>query len=185
MKPKIDNVRNLSSLSEDLEIIRKAMFDRNDSECAIIGASYIDKCLSNIIFNRLRSIGEEFLLKQLFDYEHGAFSTYSSRNKIVHSLKIIDDRTKNDIRSIGYIRNRFAHDYLAITFSDEEIKRYCCELKLWEKHFYPTKVKRYNLEKHNGESELLKEIFVYSAFNSMQTLLTKGHLKKILYSDYY
>lgn len=182
---KENEIINISALSSDMEIIIKAMKDGKDSECAIIGASYIDKCLCNVLYNKIPIEDKAFILKSLFLNEQNPLGTYSSRNKILYALKLIDDKTFNDIKNIGYIRNKFAHNYLVTVFSNSEVTGYCNKLTLWENHFHKHSVNEINSTKPNLTNDVLKQIFIYSSINIMQKLVADGLIIKLLGEDYY
>ena len=166
------DIIDINSLSKDLQIIIKAMLDGKDSECAIIGASYIDKCLYNFLYNNIPTLNKKFILEDLFAIELGPLGNYSSKNKICYAFNFIDEKIYYDIKNIGIIRNRFAHNYLITLFSDKDVAKYCARLTLWENHFTYYKIEEINSMKPKLTNDILKQIFVYSSIDIMQKLVS-------------
>jgi DNA-binding MltR family transcriptional regulator len=54
--------------------------------------------------------------------------TYGSRVSLAYCLGLIGKTVRDDLRLVGKIRNRFAHD-LNVTFGDDPIRSWCLSLK--------------------------------------------------------
>lgn len=179
------DIIDISSLSNDSQFIIRAMFDGKDSECAIIGASYIDKCLYNLLYNNIPLGDKKFIEDILFQVDQGPLGNYSARNKICYALKLFNEEIYKEIKNIGCIRNRFAHNYLVANFSDSDVIKFCNKLMLWERRFPPFEVKKINDLKPNLSNEISRKIFIYSSITVIEEILTKGLINRVLGEDYY
>jgi DNA-binding MltR family transcriptional regulator len=54
--------------------------------------------------------------------------TYGARCDLVYLLGLINNDLHKDLKTIGKIRNEFAHSHLKMTFKDENIKKLCKKL---------------------------------------------------------
>jgi len=85
--------------------------------------------LPSDILSRLHKA--DALHKKLFQ-GHGPFSGFANRIDVARSLGLIDDRIRSDLKDIGWIRNRFAHQMAAcrteLSFETREIASKCREL---------------------------------------------------------
>ena len=54
--------------------------------------------------------------------------TYGSGVKMIYCLGLIDKTVRDDLKLIGKIRNKFAHDLYA-SFEDEQINSWCRQLR--------------------------------------------------------
>ena len=105
--------------------------EENDRAIAIIGPAFLDFLLGSILTEFL--VEDEKEVKRLLEPE-GPLSTYGSRVTISYCLGFIGDIVKSDLRLIGKIRNRFAHD-LRADFSDPQISQWCKALR-WHREFF-------------------------------------------------
>jgi DNA-binding MltR family transcriptional regulator len=109
------------------------LFDYNeesDRAVAIVGPAFLDFLLGNILTEFL--VDDEKEVNGLLQPE-GALSTYGSRVTACYCLGLIGEIVRSDLRLVGKIRNRFAHDLYA-TFSDPKINGWCRALR-WHKEF--------------------------------------------------
>lgn len=107
----------------------------DDRTIVIVGASFIDYVLEHI----LRSFfpNEETEVDTLLTPEQ-ALGTYGSRVRMIFCLGFIDKIVKDDLKLIGKIRNKFAHDLYA-SFDDNQIKSWCHQLR-WHREATLTEV---------------------------------------------
>ena len=54
----------------------------------------------------------------------GPMGTYSGRIRAAYCLGLLRKPVRDDLRLVGKIRNRFAHD-LAASFADQQISSWC------------------------------------------------------------
>lgn len=106
------------------------MFEReeNDRAIAIIGGTFLDTLLEDILVNFL--VDDEKEVQRLLQYDQ-PMGTYGSRISAAYCLGFIGKVIRDDLRLVGKVRNRFAHD-LKASFNDEPIQSWCSLLK-WHK----------------------------------------------------
>ena len=119
----------LNSLAEFQKLF--SYEEPNDLAIVIVGGSFLDTLLENILVEFFPEDDKE--VEGLFEYNY-PLGTYSAKIKITYSLGLIEKAVKNDLKLIGKIRNRFAHD-LNTSFNDENIIAWCKELKWHEFSF--------------------------------------------------
>lgn len=95
---------------------------------AIIGATFLDQLLENILINFM--VEDEKEIKRLIGID-GALGTYSSRVTATYCFGLISKTVRDDLRIVGKIRNRFAH-HLEASFDTEPIRDWCFSLKWHE-----------------------------------------------------
>lgn len=122
---------------ETLSALSKALYDASgkeekpedqtsmaDLQIVIMCTSFIEHSLATLIKTILVETSENSLLdpiKPLGPLEARAVAAYS--------LGLISDGLRDEIKKIGVIRNRFAHNFLNITFEDNMISQLCDNLK--------------------------------------------------------
>jgi len=109
------------------------LFDYEDPSAravAIVGAAFLDTLLSEALTNFL--VNDKKEVSKLLRPD-GPLGTFGSRITACYCLGLIGDIVKNDLRLVGKIRNRFAHDIRA-DFADDQIKNWCKSLS-WHKEF--------------------------------------------------
>lgn len=102
----------------------------NDRAIAVIGGAFLDTLLLITLHNFLPENDKEVI--GLFE-NNNPLATYSSRIKMTYCLGLIDRLIKDDLKLIGKIRNKFAHD-LNASFSNDDVGSWCKALK-WHKVF--------------------------------------------------
>ena len=69
----------------------------------------------------------------LLTYEK-PLGTYSNKVRMVYCLGLIEKMVMQDLKLLGKIRNRFAHD-LRVSFGDKDISGWCRQLK-WHREVF-------------------------------------------------
>ena len=107
-----------------------AMFaaDTNERSIALVGATFLDTTLEDILRNFL--VDDEKEVTRLLEPDQ-VLGTYGSRTTVVYCLGLIPKIIRDDLRLVGKIRNRFAHD-LNASFDDDPIRSWCLSLKWHE-----------------------------------------------------
>jgi len=95
---------------------------------AIIAATFLDSILEHTLINFL--VDDEKEVRKLLGYDQ-AMGTFSSRITAMYCLGLICKTVRDDLRTIGKIRNRFAHE-LGASFDVEPIRGWCLGLKWHE-----------------------------------------------------
>ena len=105
--------------------------EQNDRAIAIVGAAFLDTILEHILTAFF--VDDEKEVKELLQPEK-PLGTYGGRTRMVYCLGLINQVVRDDLRLVGKIRNKFAHDLYA-SFADEKIKAWCMALK-WHRIAY-------------------------------------------------
>lgn len=95
---------------------------------AIIGGAFLDSILENTLRNFM--VDDEKETKRLVSFD-GAMGTYSNRTTAAYCLGLICKTVRDDLRVVGRIRNKFAHQ-LEASFDTEPIREWCFSLKWHE-----------------------------------------------------
>jgi hypothetical protein len=104
-----------------------SMINESDNACVINGAAFLDAVLAGIIDRRLRDSDAKRRLMS----PDGALGTYGARVDLAYCLKLIEKSRYDDLKTIGRIRNRFAHSFYSLDFNEHEIRQLCDNLKEW------------------------------------------------------
>jgi DNA-binding MltR family transcriptional regulator len=104
------------------------LFDYNevsDRAVAIVGPAFLDTLLSDILTEFM--VDDDSEVKKLLQLD-GPLGTYGSKVTACYCLGLLGPVVTADLRLVGKIRNRFAHD-LRANFSDTKISQWCKQLK--------------------------------------------------------
>lgn len=103
---------------ESLNALLSELGEETDRGACLVGASYIDEELEEIIsaFTIDRIDPEE-----LFGGPAAPISTFSSKSLVAYSLGLITETEYSEITLIRRIRNEFAHSWEDIDFETESI----------------------------------------------------------------
>ena len=109
------------------------LFDYKDSDraVAIIGPAFLDTLLRDILIEFM--VEDDREVSKLLQPE-GPLGTYGSRVTACYCFGLIGKIVTADLRLVGKIRNRFAHDIRA-DFSDQKISQWCRALR-WHKEAF-------------------------------------------------
>lgn len=99
--------------------------EKNDRALAIVGAAFLDTLLEHILITFLVDDPKE--VAELLRYDQ-PLGTYGNRTRAAYCLGLVNNTIRDDLRLVGKIRNRFAHDLYA-TFEDQQIADWCVALK--------------------------------------------------------
>jgi hypothetical protein len=97
----------------------------NERAAAIVGAAFLDTLLENILTNYF--VDDEKEIRNLLKTDR-PIGTYGSRTSVAYCLGLIGAIVRDDLRLVGKIRNRFAHD-LHASFNDDPIRSWCLSLR--------------------------------------------------------
>ncbi len=102
--------------------------EASDRAVAIVGPAFLDTLLGDILIefmvDDIREVNE--LLKP-----DGPLGSWGNRVRVCYCLGLIGEIVTADLKLVGKIRNRFAHDIRA-GFSDPTISQWCQQLR-WYK----------------------------------------------------
>jgi len=103
----------------------------DDRAIVIIGAAFIDTILEHILIEFLPE--DEVEVLKLLSY-NGPLGAYGNKVRMIYCLGLLEKIVFDDLKLIGKIRNKFAHN-LSVSFEDIDIKKSCMELK-WHKEYF-------------------------------------------------
>jgi hypothetical protein len=112
----------------DLQSLYDTFQGESDRGAAIVGAAYLEARLAELcaaFFTDDARKGDGSL-------KRGPLDSYAKRVTLAHWMGLISDDEHHDLRTIGKIRNRFAHKGHALSFSDSTIEADCAGLRLWK-----------------------------------------------------
>lgn len=103
----------------------------DDRAIVIIGSTFLETILEHILIEFLPEGEKEVDVLLSYDKPLG---TYSNKVRMLYCLGLIEKKVMNDLKLIGKIRNRFAHN-LSVSFTDHDIIQWCKELK-WHREIF-------------------------------------------------
>jgi hypothetical protein len=104
----------------------------DDRATAIVGAAFLDGILERTLFNFMVDDG-----KEATKLVEGGLGTFSNRIAATYCLGLICKTVRDDLRTIGRIRNKFAHE-VHTSFDQESIRTWCLALR-WHEFSMMTK----------------------------------------------
>ena len=116
---------------QEMQLEFAQLFDygiENDRAVAIVGPAFLDTMLTDMLVNFLVDDPKEVARVMEPDAPLG---TFSAKVALAYCLGLIGETIKADLRLVGKIRNRFAHQ-LRVGFDDPQIKGWCASLA-WHK----------------------------------------------------
>ena len=124
------------NILEDQKILEEEFKGDSDRAAAIVGASYLDELLREII---LEYLVEDTTRnnKELFS-GNGPISTFSSRINLSYRFGIISENERKLLHGIRGIRNEFAHKLTGASFGDESIKQRSLNLSVPREMLMPS-----------------------------------------------
>ena len=150
--------RHFSMREALFEFSRLFRDEENDRALAIVGGAFLDSLLENILVEFL--VDDEKEVGELLRYD-GAMGTYSGRIRAAYCLGLLRKTVRDDLRLVGKIRNRFAHD-LTASFAEDPIRSWCNALR-WHREAYmepPPGVSAHDLF-HVGVNQLIGHLNGY------------------------
>jgi len=107
--------------------------EKNDRGLVIVGAAFLDTVLEHILISVL--VDDPTEVAELLRYDQ-PLGTYGHRTRAAYCFGLINKTIRDDLRLVGKIRNRFAHE-LSVSFEDQQIAAWCVALK-WHRNAYMT-----------------------------------------------
>lgn len=102
--------------------------DANERAIVIIGASFIDTLLEHVLTSFF--VRDAKAVRSLLRVD-GPLGTYSSRTTTAYCLGLIGKIVRDDLRTVGRIRNKFAHS-LDAAFDSDPVRKWCLALRWHE-----------------------------------------------------
>jgi DNA-binding MltR family transcriptional regulator len=115
----------VEALGDEVQKIGDALVDGTDLAAALVATSFLDECLRSLLaaFFRKGDTAENLLRSG-----RGVLGTYASRTDLAYALALIEKAELTNLRTIGEIRNAFAHAYTEGRFEDDLIAPLCKRL---------------------------------------------------------
>jgi hypothetical protein len=104
----------------------------DDRAIAVVGAAFLDSILERTLLNFM--VDDE---KEVAKLVEGTLGTFASRVTATYCLGLICKTVRDDLRNIGKIRNKFAHE-VHTSFDQESIRAWCRALR-WHEFSMMTK----------------------------------------------
>ena len=99
--------------------------ESNDRSIAIVGPAFIDTLLTSTLRNLMVPDSKE--VERVLQPD-GPAGTFSAKVSMCYALGLIGQTITADLRLVGKIRNRFAHE-LAASFEETKVKDWCFALR--------------------------------------------------------
>lgn len=118
----------LEDLSGDTKAVFETLNEGSDLTCVLIGTSYLAELLANTL---KVSFIESRVSEKLLDPQRGAIGGFATRADLAYCLGLISKTVYRDLVKVAEIRNKFAHNHLALDFGDISVRNKCDELESW------------------------------------------------------
>ncbi|MDQ0423114.1 DNA-binding MltR family transcriptional regulator [Peteryoungia aggregata LMG 23059] len=111
------------SLSSETEALYQVLNEESDLAAILIGVAFIDACLASLLEKKFVA-GEtsSALLNE------GPLGSMMSRAQLCYAMGLIPKKWYQDLRTLAEMRNRVAHNHLALSFEDHDIASHCGRL---------------------------------------------------------
>lgn len=119
-----DLVRHFALQDAMVEFARLFRDESNDRAMVIVGHSFLDIQLEHIIMTFL--VDDEKEIESMLRPDQ-SLGTYSGKTRLAYCLGLIGVNVRNDLKLIGKIRNKFAHD-LHASFANNDIHSWVSSL---------------------------------------------------------
>jgi DNA-binding MltR family transcriptional regulator len=107
----------------------------NDREIVIVGCAYIESLIKEIL--KAVFIDDSKEVSDLLSDSTGSLPSLLPRARLLYLLGVIPEPVYKDIKTVGKIRNEFAHKVSA-SFSDNRIQQLCRNLEWHEQSLFMT-----------------------------------------------
>ena len=122
----INKILNESKLKKEILWVIQAFNHENDFTLCLIGISFLEACLKDVLLRKLRksSVTDELLSHR------GALGSVITKAQLAYTMEFIDKKEYQDILKLSEIRNEFAHIHIQRDFNHKNIKNKCNDLHL-------------------------------------------------------
>lgn len=125
-------------MNEDQKILEEEFKGDSDRAAAIVGASYLDELLREILLGYLVEDTRKNN-KELFS-GNGPLSSFSSRINLSYRFGVISQNERKLLNGIRGIRNEFAHKLAGASFNDESIRQRSLNLSIPREMLMPESI---------------------------------------------
>ena len=109
-------------------------------------------------------------IKKVFDISTGSLGIYANKIKFAKRLELIENDIFNDLKTMGEIRNLFAHSHKSLSFNDNKIIDKCDKLISCKKSLPPDVINSTN-NSIDVMYQNTKQKFIHSFFNIAKLLM--------------
>lgn len=138
----------------------------SDRVVAIVGGAYLDTLLESLLQSVFREQDEEDLLGT-----SGPLGSNGPRYKLAYCLGLIREHQRDDLATVGKIRNKFAHVHTSLSFDVSPIKELCSNLQ--QTQFLDT------LRAANSRHKITKPAFTLSLSEGGDPITADGFIKSL------
>jgi DNA-binding MltR family transcriptional regulator len=110
----------LPELSADIRKLFEVLNEEADLAAVLIAGSYLDECLASMLH---RFLVPSRTAESLLSPTTGALGSFSVRVDLSYALGLINRFAFKDLKTLGEIRNVFAHSHLTLDFSSPAIQK--------------------------------------------------------------
>ncbi|MBW7907072.1 MAG: hypothetical protein LC135_12000 [Phycisphaerae bacterium] len=102
-----------------------ALRDERDLSCVLLSASFLDRCLENLLEAYLAASSTT---EKLLDPRGGFLGSFAARSDACYCLGLVSKRFYQNLLTIATLRNTFAHSHLDLSFEAPRIAELCFRL---------------------------------------------------------
>lgn len=100
--------------------------NESDRAAVVLGAAVVDTLLEELL--RAFFVDDSTAADQLLGVER-PLGSFGARGRAAYCLGLVSKEHFDDLRTLGRIRNRFAHDLHGLDFRDTSVRDLCLNLK--------------------------------------------------------
>jgi hypothetical protein len=108
----------------DYRFVVEKFLNESDRAAAVLAGSFIECWLAQYL---MEFMIDDSSVDDLF-HGFGPFANYNQRVESLYAFGYIDKTIKDDLKTIGKIRNHFAHHPFDTTFDSEPVASHCLRL---------------------------------------------------------
>jgi len=139
--------RHLYRLKALREFSRLFTYNTGDDRAiVIIGSAFLETILEHILIEFFPEDEKE--VENLLNY-NGPLGTYGNKVRMIFCLGLVNKIVIDDLKIIGKIRNKFAHD-MYVSFKDDDVHKWCKQLK-WHKEFF--------MQRNSPEEATIRDLY--------------------------
>lgn len=157
---------------DDIKGFFREFGDESDRAAAILGATYLDECLRELIANFL--VDDSTEVDKLLG---GPLQFFGSRVRASYCMGLISEDEYHDLKIIRDVRNDFAHDLHGLSFSTPSVIKQCSALQL------PRKAPRWPYATAGGRDPFMVSVALLS-FQLKLRILKQKRQRRVIPSGF-
>ncbi|WP_270607119.1 MltR family transcriptional regulator [Bacillus mobilis] len=128
---------------EALKEFEKELENSSDRGLVLVSGSIIEELLGELLKAFL--IKSKGIEKDLFKV-NGVLATFEAKIQMSYYLGLISKNEKSNITYLQRVRNKFAHQFIGITFENDAISNVCSNFEIPKNCYMPNEIPRPNKE---------------------------------------